>query len=151
MTTENHKAALDALEEIRTIELPAGDADLWICVRGVKEPQHDGDTGYEYYRPVRPYAEAQPTDDEVREALEALKKSLYKSLDCYEGDEEEEIYIEVRHLKTLIRAATAPKVVTGSLEDDITKILNEARCLSKETVGNRELARRIVALLKQKD
>lgn len=56
--------------------------DLVLCRRVIKEPEHEGATGYEYFVPVK---DAQPVD------LDALKKELCQAFSSdpdMDGDEE---------------------------------------------------------------
>lgn len=121
------------------------DADLWICARGVKEPRHDGDTGYEYYQPVRPYVEAQPAEDtntvnltyfkpsgkyyssgsfkvygdkhlsEVCEVVRALMQERGLP-DLVSGHSDFDVMVEFQGVPAIIHAATAPKTTDAERE-----------------------------------
>lgn len=62
---------------------------------------------------------------------------------------------DLREAAELIAAPTAPEAgpqqeLPYGFESGLVQLLNEARCLSKETVGNRELAGRIVRYMRMR-
>ncbi|MDE2233787.1 MAG: hypothetical protein KGJ90_06835 [Patescibacteria group bacterium] len=111
------------------------------------------DHGHDREYPPNKYVcdKCSPTlPEDVREAVEDINKA-------YQSGDAEETMNRMAHefkwdkMRSYIRAASTTE--TGgwrdkaALMDKIIPVLNEARCLSVRTVGNHELAERIVVAL----